>query len=439
MDIFEAVKKGDIAYVKQSLDAKEAAVNAKQPGTEKTLLMLAAEHGQMPMVHLLLREGAQVGYADLEGNNVLINAKNLKPKNSELVAKIQQAINEDLVNVLKSSDVNNDEKIKWLSYWREDDLAFNYKVVLSAIQAQLPEKDIMEFIEHANIVADDAVAELFRNAVASRYSLKCRIAIIKLLLKNGMDLNSPIILSGYNKNTPLDLVMRSHIATKTSLELSKFLLNSGANPNVSAYDNKLPLMIYCGDLDKIKLLLDAGADPLLVTERSIWLDGRNSYIECNSLDYVSNRMKYYGSGYQPSVKLMAQAAALKLYEDNGPIALAVAKGQLEHIKMLTDISGLRLQDRSDADCHDLEESINKALEVDEFLKKYESNDPQITKCLTELQTALRERLSEKEAPKGFLSWLTGKGYKSLSADTDAYVNEPRRTLEEAKQNPRNKS
>ena len=73
------------------------------------------------------------------------------------------------------------------------------------------------------------------------------------------------------------------------------------------------------------------------------------------------------------------------------------------------------------------------METNKFLKKYESNEPQITKYFKELQTALRERLSEKEAPKGFLSWF-GMGYKPLSNTADDY--DERRTVEQAKKNPR---
>jgi len=427
MNVFEAVKQDDVAYVKRLLDAKEAAVNALEPETEKSLLMIAAEHGHKTMVEMLLKEGADVGYADSQGGNVLYYGKNFKPEDAELVAIIQNAINDSLVEILQSS-ANSKAKVEWVTWWLDAGLDFNYKVPQKALRLGLPANIILRLLTQGDIVKSSEFGELFRTALR-QYSSDDQVAIIELLIKKGMDLNSPINngYGGQYKNA-LDFVMHN----AGTLELYEILLKAGANPNQSNENCYMPLMTCANDLQIITLLLKHGADPLLDTVLNY-----SDYKKTNSLDYLflAKIKNGYAYAYKAQLKIMLAAAVLKLYDSNDPLVMAVALVQLENIKMLTDISSLKLQDRSDEDCNTLEQSLEKALAADKFLQKYESNDPQITKCLTELHAALRERLSEKEAPKkGWFSWLGREEYKPLSSDAGV-EEEPLRSLTDAKNNP----
>ena len=69
----EAIKSGKLDVVRQFL-ANDTTLNAIDPSTGMTLLMLAANSGQEKVVHLLIDKGADVNAATILGETDLIFA-----------------------------------------------------------------------------------------------------------------------------------------------------------------------------------------------------------------------------------------------------------------------------------------------------------------------------------------------------------------------------
>ena len=70
VDIWTAAASGDLSAIKDAL-AKGVDANAKKPGEETTALNIAALHGRLKSVKLLLTKGADVSVANPDGNTAL--------------------------------------------------------------------------------------------------------------------------------------------------------------------------------------------------------------------------------------------------------------------------------------------------------------------------------------------------------------------------------
>lgn len=496
MSIFDAVNAGDIDYVTTTLKQKEIGVDIKEPKTKKTLLMLAAARGDIEIVKLLISNGASVNLTDKDKGTALVYAiaqapenarneivtalldagadvtiqdphhrnalawtKSLEPVDSELVALVQKNLDEKLAKVFWTVYNPETEKIKQkdtiialinagadvnsivTNYRQEYDWHHNLKYVASkqasilqiAIYHNWPEECLKLILDKTQNISIEQQQWILKN-----YLKKLSIDTTKIILQKGFtpETLTKTKIDYYKEPILCWLLARissNNSATDTELQRIQMFLDAGTDPNYmeGAYKPPLILALEYGRKFTPKLLdalLEAGADPLL---KYVGGDGSTT----TSLDYAWNKFKEgYYNNWKPYIATMAQNVAVKKYDITDPLVLAVVKQQLENIKMLTDLTGLSLANRSDEDCNTLEMSLEKALEANAFLQKYEAANPKITECLTNLQQALRERLSEKEAPqkKGWFSgWIGGGGaYKSL--DSGHEEDEPR-TIEKAKE------
>ena len=194
------------------------------------------------------------------------------------------------------------------------------------------------------------------NAVeyVSDYSPECHDMIdeIKFLINSGIDLNI--------KNNYGDAAI--HIAAKSgeTSEIFKLLIDSGADLNIGDKDGYFPLTIVATDYktERIEQLIHAGAN----------VNTKNKYGETPLILAGHNLYRSF-----TATELLVNAGAdIDVFDDEGiwsPLAIAVADGLIENIKLLVK-SGANInildKDRENVLFHAIK---NDKLEIIELLIK----------------------------------------------------------------------
>ncbi len=273
-ELIEAATFGDIAKVKDLIergaDLNAKSLRAKGGVHNTTALMRAAYQGHIEIVNLLLDRGANVNIKDNSGNSALMWA--LYGSNMS-IAKLL---------IEKGADVKKGE---------------GWAVLREVISGPT------EFVSaglggHSTKAASESE----------------KIEIVKLLIKNGADVNwywykggettlSAALLSGKN-------------------EIAKILLESGADPNIQMSNDQTPLMfaIANNDTAMINLLMDKKAD-----------------VNLKSADDSTALMIAAGRGRVGIADaLIKKGADVNLKNKKGDTALSLAKmnGHTEVIKLL---------------------------------------------------------------------------------------------------------
>lgn len=179
------------------------------------------------------------------------------------------------------------------------------------------------------------------------------LAVIKKLLKRGVDVNRP----SANGWTPL-----KSAAQQGNLEIVKALLDAGADPNIADNTNYTPLMnaVSGEHEDIVKLLLKSRADPNVQSgenpEDDDWEPGRTSLMDAAV------------SGNLPIAReLLKQGANPNLLNSKGRTALHSAV-----ISANTDMVSLLLKSGADPDVYGNDEERLSALDL--ALRRWASED-----------------------------------------------------------------
>jgi len=144
------------------------------------------------------------------------------------------------------------------------------------------------------------------------YNINNALEVVRLLVKYGLDVNSPWRLSDYSiLSYTLELAVRE----QRSYQIIQFLLDSGANPNLASGVSRLPLRVAYRnkDMPLVNLLLDRGAN------------GAELLIELGS------------SGDNETIKRLI-SRGVQIRSEQGAIALrfAALKGHFDTVKLLVE-------------------------------------------------------------------------------------------------------
>ncbi|RUS72286.1 hypothetical protein EGW08_019958 [Elysia chlorotica] len=267
------------------LVAKGADINLRQGYEDKTLLMLAAEDGNIEHVRSLLKYNADM-YLEAYGFNALINAI-LGGKTEAVKAILEHGFNVNHLHMNKRSAL-------WWALKSEKQACFEALIehganvncepaksttLLMEAISRCPSPKFVELIlKHGGDVnAQDSAGNTALSHVL-RKNIKCSGEKLSLLLLHGADINS----ANLSLQTPL-LVATSEFHMDEAL--FKQLLES--KPAINAQDNKgdtaLHLAVRRSDQTKLKALLKHRADTTIVNSdhrSALMVAFKNTKVDC---------------------------------------------------------------------------------------------------------------------------------------------------------------
>lgn len=320
--------------VAEVLLAHKADVNARasaRTNDGRTPLHRAAESDDLEMIGLLLANGAEVNAADARGWTPLITAA-IRRQNSKAIAaliaaqaQVDATDNEGRTALSYAAELGDEENVKALLAAKADPNAGKVNLPLHcAIKAKSPA--IVEALLKAGADANSVCQVTWRLQTSGYYfpngtettPLALAVAdgrdaqpeVVKLLLANKANPNG--------KNLTGGLLIFSVL---NNAELTRALLDAGANPNVleNTPDNARTPLITASDPKVISLLLAAGADP-----------------EARLSGYPA-LMLFVDSGNKPAVEALMKGGAninAKGRDGSTALHLATKKGDTEMIKLL---------------------------------------------------------------------------------------------------------
>ncbi|HEX8435202.1 ankyrin repeat domain-containing protein [Archangium sp.] len=237
-DLFDAIRRGDLAAVEARLDVEPKALG-RGDAQGMTALLWAAFHGHAELVRALLARGADASVKDPRGATALRFAA----ERGHLEA----------VRVLVPL-AGPDERGEALRH------------AVSAGRVEL-----------ALYLVDEAGAALEYGGTDGKTPLTCATlsghgALAEELLRRGanVEARSSTFLAGENREDsgwhPLH-----YAADRRHPLLVQLLLDAGAQPDAETTEGTTPLMlaVHRGDEDIVRLLLRAGADPLRQNARHV--------------------------------------------------------------------------------------------------------------------------------------------------------------------------
>lgn len=306
--LFEAVHAQDLGAVKKLINGG-ADVN-EVDGEGNTALLIAVLTRQAKLVEELLKLGADPNQARPDGKGPLFGSVRVgDEKISQLLLKSGAKVDAPLIMEHNGTDVGGctalyvAASLGHLSFCRillssgalldaANDLG--YTPLMAAIEGG--HEDVIDFLLKSGAnVNPEVIARMEVEGLGGASPLytatrKENLAVIRKLLKRGVDVNRP---SG-NGWTPL-----KSAAQQGNLEIVKALLDGGADPNIGDNTNYTPLMnaVSGEHEDIVKLLLKFRADPNLQSgdnpEDDDWEPGRTALMDaaatCPLLASCSNR------------------------------------------------------------------------------------------------------------------------------------------------------
>ena len=139
------------------------------------------------------------------------------------------------------------------------------------------------------------------------------------------------LIDGYDPNitsmtldTGITLLMSSK-----NLDITKVLLNAGANPNMKNFEGSTALSLNTKDIKMVKLLLDAGADPDIKNNWSI------SPL-LSAIMHVDSLSTYLGD-YDPSITPFIEIVKLLLQKSKHPMSYFYATENNKIKKIIKEI------------------------------------------------------------------------------------------------------
>ncbi|KAF4995252.1 hypothetical protein FDECE_12859 [Fusarium decemcellulare] len=289
-------------------------LNEQNAMTDETPLHLAATHGHLPIVQLLIEHGAETDLRNNLGYTPIAEAAELD----------EYAV----VRELLSAKGGEAEQI---SYAQQQNLLYH------AIEN--PDHKLVRFLLDKRVEVDSRVQEGFQDGDTAliRAAHSGNKLMVQLLLEEGANPN----LQGCRGVTAL----MGNYEWASSPEVTKLLLDGGANPNLQNEDGETALMSasWAGEWAIVGLLLDSGADPNIRGEQEV----NTALIWAVTWDY------------EAAVELLiAKGANINLRGPSGATALIVAseEGYVGIVKLLLE-NGADPDVQDDSNCTALMRAI----------------------------------------------------------------------------------
>lgn len=219
-----ASREGNLAKVSEALKGG-AAVEGAEPTTGRTALHFAAENGNMEVIKVLLEAKANPNAADRTGRSPVAIAAE-KSRSDALKALIAAGGSVELKDQLGGTPIS----------------------MAAALGNADTVRILLEAGAQANVVDRQGMTPLIWAASIGKHET------VQLLIDRGADIEVRDQIAG---ETALTRAIRTG-----EIESVKALLAKGAKLDVRNNQGMTPLLVACasGDLAKIKLLVDAGAD-----------------------------------------------------------------------------------------------------------------------------------------------------------------------------------
>ena len=247
-----AVRENHFADVKHLIE-NGVKLNAPYYGNLKPPLYWAVVKGNCRIVELLIKHGAYINYFSDENKNSLLDLV-LKSKNSKLLRLLLENGADPTKNcesAIQSSDWKRLRILIRNGAHVDTKCGSNGITPLYHAVMMNKEEKVKAFIKmgaNPNSRAFDGTSPL-HFAIENENK-----KIAKLLLNNGAQIDIPNEKSG---------AVPIHLAMKLSVEIVKFLLKNGANPNAKSYSGMSPLHFFAisrnSTAETVKLLIEKGA------------------------------------------------------------------------------------------------------------------------------------------------------------------------------------
>jgi len=238
--LMEASRRGNLATVRVLL-ANHANPNAKESNGGQTALMWAVSQRQAPVVEELIKQGADVNAASKSGFTPVMFAAQ---QGDDVSARI----------LLRAGAKPNDAQPK---------TGLTALMIASAMAQAKAVDVLLDNGANPNLADANGYTSLHRVVRDSDYGINLAakddiLTIVKSLLKHGANPNARLV---QDKEKAAEEIKNGNVAVegkRTAVTVDEIILQ-GATP--------LFLAAEVNNLDVIKTLVDAGADPLIPTER----------------------------------------------------------------------------------------------------------------------------------------------------------------------------
>jgi len=303
--LFEAVKNIDVDTIEELLNAG-ADVDATDPKTSDTALMLAVRADDKDVVDLLISRKANVNLRNRTGNSILGQAAGVchicfNPAEKQEADRKQEALVQSLIDANAQFDPHNHPRDAnfFLYSCKDKDTSAKMIELLVSAKADInpkpyishmpltkavnnPDKVKVLLQAGANVDAHDKDGETALMAAIRAQNLES----VKLLLQakadvhvmslqrmtalsfavnmNMVDAVSLLLAAGasvqvgmFKYNSPVISAVRL-----TNIPMLQFLIDARANVNVTAFGvTPLAIAAYYNEIDAVKILLNSGANP----------------------------------------------------------------------------------------------------------------------------------------------------------------------------------